>query len=97
VDPLNAIVPSAVRTILRKGPMSPGKLRLAWRIVVGAAMDRATTVVLLEGGVVEVAAADLAWRREVRRSQAVILSRLRNLVGEDALKKLKVVARPPAG
>jgi predicted nucleic acid-binding Zn ribbon protein len=73
--------------------MSPGKLRLAWRVAVGAAMDRATTVALLEGGCVEVAAADATWRREVKRSQATILSRLQALVGEGALTKLRVVAK----
>jgi predicted nucleic acid-binding Zn ribbon protein len=74
--------------------MSPGKLRLAWRVAVGAAMDRATTVTLLDDGSVEVAADDVAWRREVKRSQAMILSRLQALVGRSTLTKLRVVARP---
>jgi hypothetical protein len=75
--------------------MSPGKLRLAWRIAVGAAMDRATSVALLEGACVEVTAADASWRREVKRSQAEILTRLQYLVGEAALKKIRVLTRPP--
>ncbi len=74
--------------------MSAGKLRLAWRIVVGAAMDRATSVALADDGCVEVTAADASWRREVKRSQTEILARLRDLVGESALKKIRVVARP---
>lgn len=73
--------------------MSPGKLRLAWRVAVGPAMDRATLVALRDGGVVEVAAADVAWRREVKRSQAMIFRRLEALVGTGALTKLRVVAR----
>jgi predicted nucleic acid-binding Zn ribbon protein len=97
VEPLTAIVPSAVRTILQKGPMSPGKLRLAWRVAVGAAIDRATTVNLLDNGTVEVTAEDLAWRREVKRSQAMILSRLQDLVGANAVTKLKIVMRPAKG
>lgn len=74
--------------------MSPGKLRLAWRVAVGSAIDRATSVTLLENGIVEVAAEDLAWRREVRRSQEMILSRLRDLVGTESVAGLKVVTRP---
>jgi len=97
VEPLTAILPSAVRTILQKGPMSPGKLRLAWRVAVGFAIDRATTVNLLDNGTVEVTAEDLAWRREVRRSHAVILSRLQDLVGAAFVKKLKVLSRPAKG
>ncbi len=74
--------------------MSAGKLRLAWRIVVGAAMDRATSVALADEACVEVTAVDASWRREVKRSQNEILARLRDLVGEGALKKIRVVARP---
>jgi len=75
--------------------MSAGKLRLAWRVTVGAAMDRATSVSLADNGCVEVTAVDVAWRREVRRSQAEILARLRDLVGENAVEKIRVVTRPP--
>jgi predicted nucleic acid-binding Zn ribbon protein len=94
VEPLTAIVPSAVRMILQKGPMSPGKLRLAWRVAVGFAIDRATTVNLLDNGIVEVTAENLTWRREVKRSQAMILSRLQDLVGQTAVTKIKIVTRP---
>jgi hypothetical protein len=74
--------------------MTPGKLRLAWRIAVGAAMDRATSVTLVDDACVEVTAVDVAWRREVKRSQDEILTRLRYLVGESALKKIRVVTKP---
>jgi hypothetical protein len=74
--------------------MSPGKLRLAWRIAVGAAMDRATSVALGDDACVEVTAVDVAWRREVKRSQDEILTRLQYLVGEAALKKIRVLTGP---
>jgi predicted nucleic acid-binding Zn ribbon protein len=77
--------------------MSPGKLRLAWRVAVGAAMSRATTVNMLDNGTVEVTAEDLAWRREVKRSQTMILSRLQDLVGAKFVTKLKILTRPPKG
>ena len=94
MDSLSAAAPSAVRAILQKGPMSPGKLRLAWRVAVGAAMDRATTVALADDGLVEVSAVDATWRREVKRSQGEILGRLQYLVGAGALKKIRVISRP---
>jgi predicted nucleic acid-binding Zn ribbon protein len=97
VEPLTAIVPNAVRAILRQGPMSPGKLKLAWRVAVGPAMDRATRVALLDDGTVEVAADDAAWRREVKRSQAAILSRLQALIGGNGPTKLRIVSRPSDG
>jgi predicted nucleic acid-binding Zn ribbon protein len=74
--------------------MSPGKIQAAWRLVVGPAIDRATHVVLLEDGTLEVSVAEVAWRREVKRSQGLILSRLRDLVGPEPVKKIKIVSRP---
>jgi hypothetical protein len=94
VEPLSATIPSVVRSLLRSGPMSPGKMQAAWRLAVGMAIDRATRVALLEDATLEVAAAELMWRREVRRSQGLILSRLQELLGSAAVRKIKVVARP---
>ncbi len=74
--------------------MSPGKVQAAWRIAVGTAVDRATAVALLEDGTLEVTTNDPAWRREVKRSQPLILSRLQDLIGSAAVKKIRVVARP---
>ncbi len=93
MEPLKASIPSVVRGLLRNGPMSPGKVEAAWRLVVGPAIDRATSVALRADGTLEVAAAELAWRREVRRSQGLILSRLRELLGPETVRKIKVVAR----
>jgi len=93
VEPLRASIPSVVRVLLRSGPMSPGKIQAAWRLAVGTAIDRATVVALREDGTLEVAATELAWRREVRRSQGLILSRLHDLLGQDPVRKIKVVAR----
>jgi predicted nucleic acid-binding Zn ribbon protein len=83
-----------MRNILRNGPMSPGKIQAAWRLAVGTAIDRATRVVLLEDGTLEVTAAELAWRRELKRSQGLILSRLHDLLGPTPVRKIKILARP---
>jgi predicted nucleic acid-binding Zn ribbon protein len=93
MEPLAAALPSTVRTILRKGPMSEGKFQLAWRVAVGPAIDRATRASLRADGTVDVRASDVAWRREVRRSQAVILDRLRDLVGPSVISGMKVAVR----
>ncbi len=93
MEPLKASIPSVVRALLRSGPMSPGKIAAAWRLAVGTAIDRATSVGLRDDGTLEVAAVELAWRREVRRSQDLVLSRLRELLGPDPVRKIKVVAR----
>ena len=93
MEPLKASIPSVMRSLLRSGPMSPGKIGAAWRLAVGTAIDRATSIALRDDGTLEVAATELTWRREVRRSQSLILSRLQELLGDDPVRKIKVVAR----
>lgn len=93
MEPLKALIPAVVRDLLRQGPMSPGKIQAAWRLAVGTAIDRATRVALRQDGTLEVGAPELVWRREVRRSQGLILIRLRELLGPDTVRRMKVVAR----
>jgi predicted nucleic acid-binding Zn ribbon protein len=94
VEPLSAVMPSAVRQLLRHGPMSAGKLGLAWRLAVGLAIDRATEVRMREDGTLDVVAADARWRRELKRSHDVVLTRLRDLLGPDAVTRIRVLGRP---
>jgi predicted nucleic acid-binding Zn ribbon protein len=93
VDPLSAAIPAVLRDLLRRAPMSPGKMEAAWRLAVGPAIDRATSIALRDNGTLEVAAAELAWRRELRRSHALILARLGELLGSESVRKIRVVAR----
>ncbi len=94
MEPLGAAMPSAVRLLLRQGPMSPGKLSLAWRLAVGPAIDRATSVSIQDNGTVAVLAPDPAWRRELKRSQDLVLTRLQDLLGSDIVRRIRVVGRP---
>jgi predicted nucleic acid-binding Zn ribbon protein len=94
MQPLAAVVPSAIRMLLQQGEMSPGKLAFAWSVVVGPAIDRVTTVALGDGGVVQVSAADPTWRQELRRSQPVILDRLRGLLGHETVRAVRILSRP---
>jgi hypothetical protein len=61
--------------------MSQGKLEVAWRVAVGDALARVTTVRLQADGGVEVTAADQRWRKELARSSGIILTRLLGLLG----------------
>jgi predicted nucleic acid-binding Zn ribbon protein len=76
--------------------MCPEKLHFAWRVAVGPAIDRATTIQLTEAGVVEVRATDPAWRRELKKTERVLEGRLLELLGPGAVKGVKVVGRSPA-
>ena len=59
MDSLNSLVPRAVTELLRSGPLSQGKLDLAWRVAVGEALSRVSTAHLQPDGVVEVRPSDV--------------------------------------
>jgi len=91
MESLQQLLPGAVAALVRDAPLSPGKVAFAWRAAVGSAIERATTVALVEGGVLEVRVADQHWRREVRRSAPLVLERLAAMLGPDTVTKLKVI------
>lgn len=85
-------MPDALASVLRKAPLTPEKVAFAWRLTVGPAVDRATTIELRDG-VLRVRTRDAAWRREVERSAGVIRRRLQVLLGADALRSLDITLR----
>ena len=60
------VVP-ALRRMLDRQPLSPGKVRLAWFATVGQTIDRSTQVSLDEDGTLRVQARDRHWARELAR------------------------------
>lgn len=88
--PLNAAVPNVVHDLLARSPMSPGKVEFAWRLAVGPSLERVTHAELSEDGALEVRVADAAWRKEVKRSQALILAKMQHLLGASVVKKLTI-------
>jgi hypothetical protein len=90
MDSLHSVVPAALTELFRQGPMSQGKLEVAWRVAVGDALTRVTTVRLQPEGVVEVQPVDQRWNKELKRSSSMILTRLIGLLGTDAVKRIVV-------
>ena len=91
MDSLHSVVPRALTQLLRQGPMSQGKLEVAWRVAVGDALTRVTTVRLQPEGVVEVQPVDHRWNKELKRSSSMILTRLIGLLGEDSVRRIVVL------
>lgn len=87
--PVHKVMPDALAAILRKAPMTPEKLAFAWRVTVGPAVERATTIEL-RGVVLHVQAKDASWRREVERSAGLIRARLEALLGEGVVRGIDV-------
>lgn len=90
MDSLHSVVPRALTELFRLGPMSQGKLEVAWRVAVGDAITRVTKVRLQPDGVVEVQTADQRWNKELKRSSSMILTRLIGLLGDGAVSRIVV-------
>ena len=93
MDPLHAVLPAVLSDLLKKGPVSPGKLELAWQAAVGSTLARVTQVRLVAPSLLIVAVADERWQREVKRSTKIILARLRALLGDAVVTRLEVSMR----
>ena len=93
MDPLHAVMPAVLSDLLKKGPLSPGKLELAWQVAVGSTLARMTHVRLEAPSVLVVAVADERWQRELKRSTKIILARLRELLGDAVVTRLEVSLR----
>ena len=87
--PLAHVVPDAIAALLRDAPLSDGKVACAWKIAVGPALESATAV-KLDGTVLIVEVASAQWAREIKRSTATILPRLRSVLGNDTVSEIKV-------
>jgi hypothetical protein len=91
VIPVHDVLPAALAVVLRKAPLTDEKVSFVWRTAVGPAVDRVTTIEL-RNGVLHVRAKDAAWQREVKRSSALIRTRLNALLGEAVVRSIAVVA-----
>ena len=89
--PVQQVMPRAVEAVLRRAPLTREKVAFAWRVTVGPAIDRATTVELRDG-ILHVRAKDRSWQREVKRSSALIRARLVTLLGDREVRRIEVSA-----
>lgn len=73
--------------IVRRQPPSPARTSFAWQLAVGPALARVTSVEM-EGTTVRVRAADERWLKEIERARAVVLPKLQQLLGADAVTRI---------
>jgi predicted nucleic acid-binding Zn ribbon protein len=97
MQPVQSLMSSAVARLVRPAPLSPEKVAFAWRAAVGPAVSRATRVRLAGTGVLEAVVDDDRFGDELARSAPLVLSRIQELLGADAVRRLdlKRPAKPP--
>ena len=86
MDSSGSIADRVLPVLLRNQPLTPEKVQFAWRLSVGAAIDRATRVRL--AGVTLVVSGESKWLKEIERSEALIVKRLQRVLGESVVRKL---------
>jgi hypothetical protein len=89
---LTYALPGAIAELLREVPVSKGTVDFAWRVAVGASVERVTSV-RLDRCMLLVFAEDPHWAREITRSSGVILARLQTLLGQDTVNRIVVRER----
>jgi hypothetical protein len=95
MEPIQSLLPAAVTSVVRPAPLSPEKVLFAWRVAVGPALARVTRVRLGADRALEVSLDDPRFAQEIVRSTSIVLGRLQELLGRDAVRRLAV--RPPEG
>jgi predicted nucleic acid-binding Zn ribbon protein len=84
----NQVMPAVVAEVVRKAPLSDAKVTFAWRLAVGPAVARATSVRLGDDGTLYLKADSQAWNDSVRASVGMIRSRLAHYLGEETVKRI---------
>ena len=81
-------MPGVVADVIRKAPLTEEKVAFAWRLAVGPAVAKATSVRLGADGTLYLRADSPAWLDGVRQSVGLIRSRLAHYLGDDAIKRI---------
>jgi hypothetical protein len=85
----NKVLPGVVAEVIRRAPLTDAKVSFAWRLTVGPALAKATTVRLDADGTLHITAESPAWFDSIRSSIGLIRSRLAHYLGDDAVKRIE--------
>jgi predicted nucleic acid-binding Zn ribbon protein len=85
----NQVMPGVVAEVIRKAPLTDAKVAFAWRLAVGPAVAKATSVRLGSDGTLYLNSDSQAWSDSVRQSVGLIRSRLAHYLGENAIKRIQ--------
>ncbi|MEI6668286.1 MAG: DciA family protein [Acidobacteriota bacterium] len=92
---MHDLVAPAIAGIVRAAPRSAEKTLFAWRVAVGQALARLTRIRLDDDGVLTAELDDARWAKELERSSPIILGRLREMLGADQVRLVRIVGPAP--
>jgi hypothetical protein len=92
MQPFQSFAAGVLAPVIRRQPASPARTTFAWMVAAGPAMARAATVDA-RGGTLFITPKDARWSREIARSCDVILPRVQQLLGADAVARITICER----
>ena len=87
-------MPAVLASVIRKAPLTDEKVAFAWRLAVGPAVDKATSVRLGANGTLYVRTESPAWIEAIAKSLGLIRSRLAHFLGDTAVKNIDLTSVP---
>jgi len=90
MESLHATAHHALRTLLDAQPTTAAKVAFVWHMAAGPALARATRTEWTDDGVLIVRAKTEVWLRELRRARPILSERVRQLIGENIVKKIVI-------
>lgn len=87
--PIQQFSAGVLAEIVRRQPASAARTKFAWQLAVGPALAR-VTVVELTDGVLTVRSTDQRWAIEIARARPMVLARLQQLLGPDAIQSVRI-------
>jgi hypothetical protein len=92
MQPFQSFAAGVLASVIRRQPPSPARTAFAWTVAAGPAMARAATGEARDG-VLVITAKDARWTREIARACDVILPRVQQLLGPDAISSITICER----
>src|SRR3954467_127966 len=88
---IQQFTPNVLAEVIRRQPPSQGRTTLAWQVAVGAAIARATSVQLADGGRTVTSKVPRGVSA-VGAARAIVLGRLKQLLGDEEVRSIRVAA-----
>ena len=88
MNPIQSFSSGVLAEVIRRQPASKARTEFAWQLAVGPALARVTAATLTEG-TLTVTARDERWLKEIARAKEVILQKMQDLLGADAIRKIR--------
>jgi hypothetical protein len=89
--PIQTFAGGVLAQIVRRQPPSAARTTFAWELVVGSSLARVTSVEM-ESTTLRVRAVDPRWLKEIERARGLILPKLQQMLGEQAVTRISIVS-----